>query len=181
MHAPDFDRFRALLDQLAALFSREKPDDVLVQAYWNSLRDLPIEIVEACAKSHQRYGKFFPKPYELRPKDDKPRQDLPSGEAARNHVRDYWRNGVVHEASRVFGHTVASFEPVLIANKDSLGRQLVDLLDELEHQDRRDGRTIGQHRFAQRRCAEIARHMPHLRTERAPLLPEPQQQEAGFA
>ncbi|MEY4760666.1 MAG: hypothetical protein RLZZ200_522 [Pseudomonadota bacterium] len=170
MHTPDFDRFRALLDTTAGLFNRDKLEDAMVQAYWNALRDLPIEIVEACAKSHQRHGKFFPKPFELRPKDEKPRQDLPDGGPARNHVRDYWRSCIVHEACAVFGQTVTSFEPVLIANKDTLGPPLLALLNELEQQDRRDGRTIGQHRYVQRRCDEIARGFRHLRTDRAPPL-----------
>lgn len=72
MHKPDFENFRALLDQLADTFSRKRPDDLQVQAYWNALRDLPLEFVQQGARHHTRYGRFFPKPAELRPKDDKP-------------------------------------------------------------------------------------------------------------
>lgn len=69
MHRPDFDRFRELLNALAGIFGKKPPDDLQVQAYWNALRDLPLELVEQGVKHHTRYGKFFPKPVELRPKD----------------------------------------------------------------------------------------------------------------
>ena len=72
MLKPDFETFRGLLNSLADTFSRKHPDDLQVQAYWTALRDLPLELVQQAARHHTRYGKFYPKPVELRPKDDKP-------------------------------------------------------------------------------------------------------------
>lgn len=72
MHRPDFENFRGLLNSLATTFGKKPPDDVQVQAYWNALRDLPYELVEQGARHHTRFGKFYPKPVELRPRDDKP-------------------------------------------------------------------------------------------------------------
>lgn len=72
MHRPDFENFRALLNSLATTFGKKPPDDIQVQAYWNALRDLPYELVEQGARHHTRYGKFYPKPVELRPKDERP-------------------------------------------------------------------------------------------------------------
>lgn len=72
MHASDRDEFFALLDQLAEVFGKPKLDDVKSQAYWRALRDLPLATIRRCAESHQRFGKFFPKPVELRPREDKP-------------------------------------------------------------------------------------------------------------
>jgi hypothetical protein len=72
VHRPDWDRFRTLLNNLAAIYGKKPPEDGLLQAYWQALRDLPIELVEQAAAYHQRYGKHFPRPVELRPRDDKP-------------------------------------------------------------------------------------------------------------
>lgn len=72
MHATDRDEFFALLDQLADVFGKPKLDDLKSQSYWRALRDLPLATIRRCADTHQRFGKFFPKPVELRPRDDKP-------------------------------------------------------------------------------------------------------------
>jgi hypothetical protein len=76
MYQPDMDGFRSLLDAQALLFGRDKPDDLLLQAYWQALKDLPLETVKACAAIHAKRGKFFPKPAELRPKSDRPDRDM---------------------------------------------------------------------------------------------------------
>lgn len=98
----------------------------------------------------------------------------------RNVVRDYWRSVIIGETCRAFGHTAESFEPVLIANSDALGHPMRSLLDELEQQERRDGRTEGQHRYVQRACGDIARAFPQLATPRAPKLPQPTRAEADL-
>ena len=69
MRKPDFEDFRKLLDQQAEIFRCAKPSDVLVQAYWQALTDVPLEAVQRCSALHLKRGKFFPKPFELRPKD----------------------------------------------------------------------------------------------------------------
>lgn len=171
MHAPDFDTFRELLDDEARFWRRQKPDDAQIQDYWHALKDLPIEIVQGCARRHRQTGRFFPLPADLRPKGEKPR-DAEAG-PARNHVRDYWRSCVVNATAQAMGHTPASLEPVLVANKDSLVKPMFTLLGDLETQSRRDGYTTGQHIYAQRQCETIARMFPGLCTDRAPQLPAP--------
>jgi hypothetical protein len=69
MHNPDRKQFGELMDQLGITFGKNV-DDELRQVYWMALRDQPWEIVQQCANTHTRYGKFFPKPSELRPKDE---------------------------------------------------------------------------------------------------------------
>lgn len=64
----DFDQFAGLLKQLSESFSKKLTDE-LTQAYWKALKDLPLIVVMRAAETHARYGKFFPKPVELRPKD----------------------------------------------------------------------------------------------------------------
>lgn len=64
----DYDQFEAVLRQLSEAFGRKLTNDA-TQAYWKALRDLTLPAVTRQAESHLRYGKFFPKPSELRPKD----------------------------------------------------------------------------------------------------------------
>ncbi len=68
MHKPEFSDFREVLDRLAKLYGREKPDDEACELYWNALRDISLDAVKACAALHAKRSKFFPKPSELRPK-----------------------------------------------------------------------------------------------------------------
>lgn len=77
MQRHEFPDFRALLDAQAAVFRAAKPDDVLVQAYWSALKDVSLDAVRSCAALHTKRGKFFPKPFELRPKDWAPLAQAP--------------------------------------------------------------------------------------------------------
>lgn len=72
MHNLDHEEFRKLLDELAITFSKPKLDDAQIAVYFRALSNLPLAIISERARHHERYGKFFPKPYELRPKEDKP-------------------------------------------------------------------------------------------------------------
>ena len=58
--------FLKVLSDLAELFGRELKPSV-VDLYWDALKDLALSTVQAMAKSHARGGRFFPKPLELRP------------------------------------------------------------------------------------------------------------------
>ncbi len=71
----EFEEFSEALKVLESVFGK-KADDCLVRLYWTALRDLPLEAVKSGIARHVRYGKFFPKPAELRRADDKPRSDL---------------------------------------------------------------------------------------------------------
>lgn len=72
MYRTDETAFKATLTKCASVFGKELKNE-LCSAYWDALKDLPLSTVERCAESHIRYGKFFPKPNELRPKDDAPK------------------------------------------------------------------------------------------------------------
>lgn len=67
----DFEAFRGLLNRCAEVFGKAMPSDVVVQGYWRALRDLELVVVEQRAAEHCKRGKFFPKPFELRPREDK--------------------------------------------------------------------------------------------------------------
>lgn len=71
MHQGDFEGFATLLRRIASVYSKKLTDDV-IQGYWIALKDQSLVTITELANTHTRYGKFFPKPIELRPKDDKP-------------------------------------------------------------------------------------------------------------
>jgi hypothetical protein len=74
--------FSQLLTQLHTVFGGNKPDQDTVNAYWSALKDLPFSTLQAVAQQHLRYGKFFPKPMELRPREDRaPRMTESDSEA----------------------------------------------------------------------------------------------------
>ena len=83
MYTTDFDRFRAALETHGEVFGKPVTDK-LASAYWEALKDQHITAFERAAAHHLRYGKFFPKPTELRPKTDKapePQDDKAIAEA----------------------------------------------------------------------------------------------------
>jgi hypothetical protein len=90
MHSPDKRNFDQLMDTLGETFGKPVTD-LMKQTYWVALKDQPWEVVEICAKSHSRYGKFFPKPAELRPKDEKRlHQDTAGLDASEKFITDTW-------------------------------------------------------------------------------------------
>lgn len=68
MYPIEFDAFKQAMERLSAVFGKTLTDDLL-QTYWQAMRDLPLSTIEAGAQRAARYGKFFPKPVELRPKE----------------------------------------------------------------------------------------------------------------
>lgn len=77
MHQNDFDAFAALMQRLAKIYGK-KLDDDMVQGYWKALKDQALSTITERVESHIRYAKFFPKPFEMRPKDDAP-EPTPDG------------------------------------------------------------------------------------------------------
>lgn len=88
MHQADFDSFASVLGKLATVYGK-KLDDELVQAYWSALKDQTLSAIIDLSMKHMRYGKFFPKPVELRPKDsrDKPMEHSSSNKAEERAMR----------------------------------------------------------------------------------------------
>jgi len=88
VHQADFDHFSAVLGKLAVVYGK-KLDNELVQAYWDALKDQSLVAIIDLATTHTRYGKFFPKPVELRPKDyrDKPMEHGKSTKAEERALR----------------------------------------------------------------------------------------------
>lgn len=83
--------------------------------------------------------------------------------------RGYWRSRVIHGVSdamgwRLTGEIGQSFEGLLIANRDGLGRACRDLLDQLDDLELKSGqRTQGQEDHCHAACQRIASAYAHLR------------------
>lgn len=72
MLVAEFADFEALLRKHSQVYSKKLTDE-MVQGYWEALKDLALPTVRRCGDNHLRYSKFFPKPMELRPRDDNPK------------------------------------------------------------------------------------------------------------
>jgi hypothetical protein len=154
VHRPDFDEFRAVLNTLSTTFGKPQLDDVTVQAYWNALKDQTLESVKRQAAHHTRYAKFFPRPVELRPRDE--RKPLAPGiDDNTNWVRGFWRTQVVHGVSTALGQSFDDFERTLILNQQQLAEPMRRLLDHCEAQERTSGRTDALLAHCRREAVDI--------------------------
>ena len=80
----------------------------------------------------------------------------PAGGRARQRGQEDARRRPLHAVSQALGYTFESFEPVLIANKHSLGESMRLLLDEVDDLEARTGqRTPGQENMVAERCRRI--------------------------
>jgi hypothetical protein len=70
MLTTEFPEFESIVRRLEKVFSK-KIDDETMQAYWGALKDLRLGVFRGFAERHERFGRFFPKPSELRAKEDK--------------------------------------------------------------------------------------------------------------
>ena len=70
MHQNDFEGFAKLLKRMAVTYGK-KLDDELTHAYWTALKDQPLDRILAMAEHRMKHSKFFPKPVELRPVEEK--------------------------------------------------------------------------------------------------------------
>lgn len=70
MQTSEFPQFEAALRRLQKVFTKSI-DDEMVQSYWSALKDQKLPVFLRFVERHERHGKFFPKPAELRSKEDK--------------------------------------------------------------------------------------------------------------
>lgn len=157
----DYLRFQKLIGRLCETLGKPMTDE-LIESWWKALRHVDFddcaERVEAFLVRADEATKF-PRPAQMRAKNDVP---LTGADANRNPIRDYWRSCIVNAVAREMGHTTETLEPFVEANAGTFGRSMLELLNELDSQERRDGRTHGMHLGCYRRCNEIARSYPEL-------------------
>jgi hypothetical protein len=70
MLASEFPEFEVAIRRLEKIFTK-KLDDETMQAYWGALKDQHLATFKRFVERYERYGKFFPKPSDLRAKEDK--------------------------------------------------------------------------------------------------------------
>jgi len=75
MLSADYPEFETVIRGLETVFGKAL-DAATMRAYWGALRDVPLETVRAKAAEWLKRGKYFPKPFELRPKDTTPVADV---------------------------------------------------------------------------------------------------------
>jgi hypothetical protein len=157
----DYPKFTKLLARLCETIGKPMTDE-LTESWWKALRHCDFEDV---AERVDRYiaradeSTKFPRPAQMRDKNDVPRS---AEELSRNPTRDYWRTQIVLTTAKAMGRDHVTLEPVVEEHRDTLGRAMLDLLNELDQQERRDGRTRGMHIGCERRCFEIAWAYPEL-------------------
>lgn len=78
--------------------------------------------------------------------------------------RGYWRSTVIAAVARALGHSPETLAPLVAANKDSLGRAMRDLLDEVDENELRTGqRTKGHEQMVFEGASRIAVAFNQLR------------------
>jgi len=160
----DYHRFRSLLARMCETLGKPLTDELL-ESWWKALRHVDFDVVSNRIEAflaRADEATRFPRPAQMRPKHLVPADpDQPQ----RNHVRDYWRSAVVYEAGKAVGLSMEQLEPYVEEMAASFGTALRELINELEGQETRDGRTIGQHRYCQREAERIARVYVNPRLE----------------
>jgi hypothetical protein len=71
MQAAEFAQFEMLIRRMEKIFARKPLDDETMQSYWSALKDQSLAVFRKFVERHEKYGKFFPKPMDLRAKPDK--------------------------------------------------------------------------------------------------------------
>lgn len=91
MLTTEFSEFESILRRHSQVYSKKLTDDI-VQGYWVALKDISLPTVSRCADNHLRFGKFFPKPAELRPRDESPtavKEDKAFKAAVEQNIRNW--------------------------------------------------------------------------------------------
>ena len=121
------------------LVDKYTPDDVKL-----ALAELPKEAPD--------FPPTMPQFQAILAKAAQKRKDDPT-----DYLRGYWRAAIVNEVATKLGYTFETLEPVIVANRATLGKAMRDLLDALCDSERRTGqKTEGMHVWCERACQEIA-------------------------
>ncbi len=87
---------------------------------------------------------------------EKPSQDF---------ARGYWRSVIVHEVGRNLGYSFSELEPVIVANRHTLGASMRALLDKFDDLEKRTGqRTDGMYEACVTECLSLSEGYPELET-----------------
>ena len=82
MQSADFPEFKTTLQRLKKQWPKKELDDEIVQLYWRALRDQPLAIFRKFVERHEKHGRTYPQPSDLRPKEDKLQSVSGTGDSA---------------------------------------------------------------------------------------------------
>jgi hypothetical protein len=83
---------------------------------------------------------------------------------AADYRRGYWRAAIITLVAKELGYDFATFEPVLVANRHTLGEAMKRLLDDVDELESTTGqRTAGMELMVEKRCMEICAAFRQLR------------------
>lgn len=92
------------------------------------------------------------------------RADRSERTAERNWIRDFWRSVIVDRVAFQLDYTFASFEPVLVRERNTLGEAMLELLNTSEERERERGyRTEAAEAWCVNECDRIARNHKYLK------------------
>lgn len=101
MQTSDRPAFAALMQRLAETFDKPLTDG-LVSAYWEALKDQHLAAVTRRADQAIKTSRFFPRPHQLRPADDKAASDSSANEPhelerMNRQAMEYWAKTVARD------------------------------------------------------------------------------------
>lgn len=129
-------------------FTQEDISDALLR-----LKDRP-EHCRAHPPTHAEFESMLAKAASLRRVDQT------------DYIRGYWRSLITHEVRRNLGYSYDELEPVIVANRETLGASMRALLDKFDELEKRTGqRTDGMHEACVEECLALSESFLGLETQ----------------
>lgn len=139
MQQSDYPRFKALIGRLCDTIGKPMSEELL-ESYWKSLRNCELREIESRVDDYiARAGENtkFPRPAQLRPDD----VAAPVSQDSTNYQRGFWRSLIVNQIAGCLDLTAETLEPVITANRDTLGSWMRVLLEDACRKDSDGSRT----------------------------------------
>ena len=166
MQQSDFTRFKALIGRLCDIMGKPMSEELL-DGYWKSLLNCDLEAIEATVDDYiARAGENtrFPRPSQLRPKH----VAIPVAEDSTNYQRGYWRTVIVNTVANALGTDMVGLEPIIIANRESLGAWMLTLLNDVCGKDTGGDRSAVLQSYCEARSLQIAARFNGTTSEHRP-------------
>lgn len=150
----DYAAFKKLITRLCDTLGKP-PSDELVESWWKALRHAEFSAVErkvddflARATETTR----FPRPSQLRPEGSAPNV-ASDGE---DYHRGFWRSLIINTIAEDLDLTMASIEPIIVANRGTLGAWMLVLLNDICGKDHDRSQNLELQALCQNEARKIA-------------------------
>lgn len=150
----DFVAFQKLVTRLCETLNKPCTDD-LVESWWKALRHADLAAVEKrvdefIAKAGE--GTKFPRPAQVRPEGT-----AVTTADGQDYQRGFWRSLIVNTVAEALDLTIQTLEPVIVANRATLGAWMQVLLNDICRKD--NGHSLNWE--LQALCAHEAKKVAH--------------------